>query len=81
VLRCARAIVGSALHLGPSPSVLVRHAPTGRYLAADGTWTDDAGSAVAIDDAARATEVLARLSCEPVFDLGTAPVAVPASAA
>jgi hypothetical protein len=81
VLRCAWSFVGSALHLGSSPSVLVRHAPTGRFLAADGTWTTDADTAAVFSDVAHATRVLDRLSCEPVFDLVTAAVAASASAA
>ena len=80
VIRCAWSFVGSALHIGSSRSVLVRHAPTGRFLAADGTWTTDADTAVVFSDVAHATRVLDRLSCEPVFDLVTA-AAVPAHAA
>ena len=72
---CARAIVGSALNHGALPSVLVRHAPTGRFLSADGTWTDDRDRAVVFSDVTHATRVLDRLSCEPVFDLVTAAVA------
>ena len=78
-LRCARAIVGSALNHGTSPAVLVRHAPTGRFLAADGTWTEDRGSAVVFSDVTHATRVVDRLSCEPVFDLVTAAVAAHAA--
>ncbi|MBV9665847.1 MAG: hypothetical protein JOZ37_17910 [Actinobacteria bacterium] len=82
VIRCAWSFVGSALHIGSSRSVLVRHAPTGRFLAADGTWTTDADTAVVFSDVAEATRVLDRLSCEPVFDLVTATAAaVPAHAA
>lgn len=79
VLRCARAIVGSALHHDASPSVLVRHAPTGRFLAADGSWTEDRAQAVAFSDVTHATRVVDRLSCEPVFDLVTAAVAAHAA--
>lgn len=69
VLRCARTIVSSGLRHEASPSVMIRHAPTGRYLATDGTWTEDATLAAVIDDAAHAALLIERLSCEPVFDL------------
>jgi hypothetical protein len=69
MLRCARAIVWPAVRHGAAPSVLVRHAPTGRFLAADGTWTDDADQAVVIADPQDAARVIDRLACEPVFDL------------
>ena len=69
VLRCARTIVLSALRQESSPSVVIRHAPTSRYLTADGMWTEDISEALVLDDAADAARVLERVSCEPVFDL------------
>jgi hypothetical protein len=68
VFRCARTIVWSAVR-HDAPPVLVRHAPTGRFLATDGTWTDDTDRAVVIADPHHAARILDRLSCEPVFDL------------
>ena len=79
VLQCARTIVFSALRHDSSPSVLVRHSPTGRFLATDGTWTDDVSRAVVVDDAAEAARILERLSCEPVFDLVAPAMAVSAA--
>jgi len=81
VLRCARAIVESALNHGAPSSVLVRHAPTGRFLAGDGTWTEDRDRAIVFSDVTHATRVLHRLSCEPVFDLVTAAAVAAAHAA
>ena len=59
--------------------VLLRHTPTGRFLAVDGSWTDDLAQAVRFSDVTDATRVLGRLACEPVFDLVTAPVAAHAA--
>jgi len=59
--------------------VLLRHTPTGRFLAADGRWTEDLARAVRFNDVTDATRVLGRLACEPVFDIVTATTAANAA--
>ena len=68
VFRCARAMVRPTARHRTAPSVVVRHGPTGRFLAADGTWTERVDHAALIDPA-DAARVINRLSCEPVFDV------------
>jgi hypothetical protein len=45
--------------------LLVRHHPTGRFLAGSGRWVDDATAALTFEERSEALRLLAAWSCEP----------------